>query len=405
MISKIKVIGKTQNGAALGVAKAYVAMNPATTLADLRKAFPNDIAPDKGVPEMFLPLAEAEAYNANMSLYFTKDERPIQLQDGSTVAISQIWTGKSLQNLIKVAAKYHIEAEVNKDANVDFGKIGYVLLNVDTNEPVATQEVSAPAAAPAEKKAPKAVEEKASEKKPKTTSPETKDKEKPKVQEKPKEKENPADIKFLGHGVYLINGHRFVDLGLPSKLLWAETNIGAEKEYEAGSYFCWGETDPTPKDFYELPTYKYATLRGDITKYNNVDKKTILDKEDDAAYVNWGTPCRMPTREEFKELLDNCEHDRERVMNPNTGYDDLYTIKLTSKINGNVIYLPMSGFKHINELKECGGFDSEGNVWSSSLDKCGLAIRYNCSYMHPYTHYISGHAISDGLPIRPVAEF
>ncbi len=137
MISKIKVIGKTQNGAALGVAKAYVEMNPATTLADLRKAFPNDIAPDKGVAEMFLPLAEAEAFNAkaDMSLYFTKDERPIHLQDGNTVAISQIWTGKSLQNLIKVAATYHIEVEVNKDANVDFGKLGYALQYTYAEEP------------------------------------------------------------------------------------------------------------------------------------------------------------------------------------------------------------------------------------------------------------------------------
>ncbi len=137
MISKIKVIGKTQNGAALGVAKAYVEMNPATTLADLRKAFPNDIAPDKGVAEMFLPLAEAEAFNAkaDMSLYFTKDERPIHLQDGSTVAISQIWTGKSLQNLIQVAEKYFIEVEVNKDANVDFGKLGYALQYTYAEEP------------------------------------------------------------------------------------------------------------------------------------------------------------------------------------------------------------------------------------------------------------------------------
>ncbi len=137
MISKIKVIGKTQNGAALGVAKAYVEMNPNTTLADLRKAFPNDIAPDKGVAEMFLPLAEAEAFNAkaDMSLYFTKDERPIHLQDGSTVAISQIWTGKSLQNLIQVAEKYFIEVEVNKDANVDFGKLGYALQYTYAEEP------------------------------------------------------------------------------------------------------------------------------------------------------------------------------------------------------------------------------------------------------------------------------
>ncbi len=135
MISKIKVIGKTQNGAALGVMKAYVEMNPNTTLADLRKAFPNDIAPDKGVPEMFLPLEEAEAYNANMSLYFTKDERPIKLQDGSIIAMSQIWTGKSLQSLIQVAAKYNIDLEINKEAQEDFGKIGYVLKYTYTEEP------------------------------------------------------------------------------------------------------------------------------------------------------------------------------------------------------------------------------------------------------------------------------
>jgi len=123
----VKVVGKTQNATALGIAKAFVMKNPRATLADLRKAFPNDIAPDKGVPEMFLPLAEAEVYNANMSLYFTKDERPIQLQDGNTVAMAQIWTSKSLQNLIEIAAPLGIEAEVNKDATVDFGKEGYAL--------------------------------------------------------------------------------------------------------------------------------------------------------------------------------------------------------------------------------------------------------------------------------------
>ncbi len=144
MISKIKVIGKTQNSAALGVMKAYVEMNPNTTLTDLRKAFPNDIAPDKGVAELFLPLADAEACNANMSLYFTKDGRPITLQDGSVIAMSQIWTGKSLQNLINVAAKYNIDVEVNKEANEDLGKQGYVLKYTYAEEPKV--------AAPVEKK-------------------------------------------------------------------------------------------------------------------------------------------------------------------------------------------------------------------------------------------------------------
>ncbi len=127
-MSRIKVIGKTQNGAALGVMKAYAELNPSTTLEGMRKAFPNDIAPDKGVAEMFLPVEEAEAYNQkhDMSLYFVKDGKPIQLKDG-IVAMSQIWTGKSLDNLIKVAAGYGIEVEVNKAADADFGKMGYAL--------------------------------------------------------------------------------------------------------------------------------------------------------------------------------------------------------------------------------------------------------------------------------------
>ena len=131
----IKVIGKTQNGAALGVMKAYAVLNSNTTLEGMRNAFPNDIAPDKGVKEMFLPLNEAEAFNQehNMSLYFTKDGKPIQLKD-CEVALSQIWTGKSLQNLIDVAAKYGIKVEVNKEAKVDFGKIGYFLVSEKGNK-------------------------------------------------------------------------------------------------------------------------------------------------------------------------------------------------------------------------------------------------------------------------------
>lgn len=95
--NKIKVTGRAQNSTALGIVHAYIQMFPKTTLADLRRAFPNDIAPDKGVDELFLPVAEAEARNAksDMSLYFVKCERPLNLADGTKIALSQIWT-KSL---------------------------------------------------------------------------------------------------------------------------------------------------------------------------------------------------------------------------------------------------------------------------------------------------------------------
>lgn len=114
----------------------------------------------------------------------------------------------------------------------------------------------------------------------------------------------------LGDGVYLINGHKFIDLGLPSGLLWAETNIGAETAYDDGYYYAWGET--STKEDYSTSTYKGLTIDTTYSelyekyiyteiysKYNETDGKTVLDKEDDAAYVNWGISCRMPTKEDW----------------------------------------------------------------------------------------------------------
>lgn len=108
MASKIKVYGKAQNRTALGIAHAYVVMYPHATLEDLRKAFPNDICPDKGVPENFLPLEEALTYNTKMSLYFAKDDELIELADGSKVALSQVWSKPSFEKMVEQGALYDI---------------------------------------------------------------------------------------------------------------------------------------------------------------------------------------------------------------------------------------------------------------------------------------------------------
>ena len=57
-----------------------------------------------------------------------------------------------------------------------------------------------------------------------------------------------------GGGTY--NGHEYVDLGLPSGLLWATCNVGANAPEEYGDYFAWGETQP--KDVYDWDTYQYS---------------------------------------------------------------------------------------------------------------------------------------------------
>jgi hypothetical protein len=111
-----------------------------------------------------------------------------------------------------------------------------------------------------------------------------------------------------------LNGHEYVDLGLPSGTKWATCNVGASKPEEYGNYYAYGET--TTKDSYVWKTYIYCKgSKNTLTKYcydanygNNkfTDKLTTLQSSDDAATANWGDGWRMPTDKEMQELIDNC---------------------------------------------------------------------------------------------------
>ena len=109
---------------------------------------------------------------------------------------------------------------------------------------------------------------------------------------------------------HIENGHEYVDLGLPSGTLWATCNVGANKPWEYGDYFAWGET--TTKEIYDWNNYKYGTgeyngYYGELTKYKQSNSsKAILNISDDAAYVNWGGKWRIPTCEHMGELRNEC---------------------------------------------------------------------------------------------------
>jgi hypothetical protein len=155
----------------------------------------------------------------------------------------------------------------------------------------------------------------------------------------------------------------YVDLGLPSGILWATRNVGANSPEDYGDYFAWGETQP--KSNYDWSTYKWCNGSSDtLTKYNTqsnygtVDNKTTLDLSDDAANANWGGSWRMPTDAEITELREQCTWTW-TTQNGVNGY------KVTSQSNGNSIFLPATGHYHNNTLKLQG---SSGDYWSSSLD-------------------------------------
>ncbi|MBO5706766.1 MAG: hypothetical protein J6S05_07215 [Bacteroidaceae bacterium] len=134
--------------------------------------------------------------------------------------------------------------------------------------------------------------------------------------------------------------YKFVDLGLPSGTLWADRNVGADSPEASGDYFAWGET--TSKIDYNWNTYKWSEGSTKFpTKYCghssfDADNKTVLDLEDDAAYVNMGTDWRMPTYEELCELYYECTWTW-TTLNGTNGYT------LTGH-NGKSIFLPAAGY-------------------------------------------------------------
>ena len=156
-----------------------------------------------------------------------------------------------------------------------------------------------------------------------------------------------------------------VDLGLPSGTLWADRNVGAATPEAYGDYFAWGEVEP--KDYYYWDSYKWCNgSSSTLTKYctnssyGTIDNKTILDLEDDAAYVNMGAEWRMPTLTEQRELLDNCTWTW-------TTQNGVYGRKVTGK-NGNSIFLPAAGYRNNSSLSSAGSY---GYCWSSSLYESG----------------------------------
>lgn len=126
-------------------------------------------------------------------------------------------------------------------------------------------------------------------------------------------------------------GYKAIDLGLPSGLLWSKKNIGAATEEDAGLYFQWGDIQGytaeqvgVDKQFNEdYSDYKWHDGNG-YTKYNVSDGLTTLEAADDAATQIMGADWRMPTEEEFKELVDNTDvyfisTDGEEIANTYTG--------------------------------------------------------------------------------------
>lgn len=120
----------------------------------------------------------------------------------------------------------------------------------------------------------------------------------------------------------------YVDLGLPSKIMWAKCDLGATSPEKYGDEYSWGETwTKINYDYY----YFTDIVEGQYTKYDSRDKRFFLEKEDDVAYLRLGEGWRYPTWNEVQELYDNCTVT-ESTLNGWPG------VMFVSKINNNYIF-------------------------------------------------------------------
>ena len=167
------------------------------------------------------------------------------------------------------------------------------------------------------------------------------------------------------------NGHEFVDIGLPSGNLWATCNVGATSPEQAGLYFAFGETEGFTAE--QVTSGVRAFDDESYTAYSVSDNLTL---EQDAAHVHMGGGWRIPSERQFKELIDNCDDAWTYDYN-GTGVAGRV---LTSKINGNSVFLPAAGYG--NSLSVIDK-NTEGYYWSATGVTLDVA-----RYLNFYSKYI-----------------
>ena len=201
----------------------------------------------------------------------------------------------------------------------------------------------------------------------------------------------------------------FVDMGLPSGLMWAKRNIdvtqpngfaASEFQFEC-SFFSWGNVEchnpisdsAFDYDFGSSNEGPYASTPGAALTGD-------ASLSYDAARINCGAPWRLPTTSEFEELFNNIDYIDANgdVIDPSQT-NKLVTVNgivglfLKSKVNGNRLFFPCSGY----------GFGtswnfhvSHGNYWSSSLFSAtnGRFLDFNSGGVYPQNYNYRFHGFA-----------
>ncbi len=184
-----------------------------------------------------------------------------------------------------------------------------------------------------------------------------------------------------------------IDLGLPSGTKWACCNIGATKPEECGDYYAWGEIEE--KDNYTHLTYKFYT--GDPTYWFADIGSEISGTSNDVAHVKWGIPYRMPSKDDYQELMNNTVNKRNWFK-----LSDTEGMVFTGP-NGNQIFLPATGSREYESI----GAKNSCYYWTGTyINNPNFQPTQNAYKFFCRENYIKimEHFRGYGLPVRPVCK-
>ncbi len=191
---------------------------------------------------------------------------------------------------------------------------------------------------------------------------------------------------------------KMVDLGLSVK--WASYNVGAVNPWEPGNFYAYGEIEP--KTEYTLENYQWYYDNDGEEGYAQWEEyfrlgATITGTNYDVAHVKWGDQWRIPTQDEWRELINNCEFTW-------TGMQGMTGVLATSMINGNSIFLPAAGnmvdAEHTHDQLGCFYWTSTETAFDGSDYQECRNYRAN---LDAQTHSAEGYDYPEvGFSIRPV---
>lgn len=201
--------------------------------------------------------------------------------------------------------------------------------------------------------------------------------------------EDDSKVHYFGDPTH--NEPEYVDLGLSVK--WATCNLGASSPEQSGKYYAWGETTGYTGEQIESSVRNFTSA-----EYDNNESKPAsgfigtLNAEYDAATKEFGSNWRIPTADEYQELLDRTTHEWVENYKGSGINGGTFTA-----FNGAVLFLPATGFvsNGLCYMDSNGMYSTSVSTINDVRTVLNMDYRNNMEITNDCGRYL-------GAPIRPV---